>query len=251
MTRHRPHQGIDLLLGAFLLASWVVSISPLLAAVLVIAVVGIYLTTIRRREPARTQRAEPPRTAGAHGRNAIDELETVSGAAPAIPLTGSARVDPSEIAPLVEEVRAAAVGSPGSDQAEKLARLVLGGRAVPLTDQVQVDRRRALKTLAKLRSSFGQAPAGPWRWTLTVLIHRDRGACNPASNRGGAALFQLLPGATDAALAGGLLLGVLDPADELVARQRCDVVPGFERRAARHERVPQVRGKRMNDAAGE
>src|SRR5689334_8386446 len=37
------------------------------------------------------------------------------------------------------------------------------------------------------------------------------------------AFLELFAGATDAALAGRLLLGVLDPADELVARQRRDV----------------------------
>ncbi len=43
------------------------------------------------------------------------------------------------------------------------------------------------------------------------------------------AFFQLLLRPADAAFSGHLLLGILDPADELVAGQRCDVLPGIER----------------------
>src|SRR3712207_2232857 len=49
------------------------------------------------------------------------------------------------------------------------------------------------------------------------------------------AVLELLARPLDAALAGLLLLGVLDPADELVARQRRDVVPGVECRGARRQ----------------
>src|SRR5205823_2810765 len=44
------------------------------------------------------------------------------------------------------------------------------------------------------------------------------------------AFFQLLLGPPNAARPGGLLLGILDPADELVAGQWRDVVPGIEGR---------------------
>jgi len=40
------------------------------------------------------------------------------------------------------------------------------------------------------------------------------------------AFLQLLPGPSDAAFSGLLLLGILDPADELVAGQGRDVFPG-------------------------
>ena len=49
------------------------------------------------------------------------------------------------------------------------------------------------------------------------------------------ALLELLAGPPDTALARGLLLGILDPADELVARQGGDVLPGIERRVSRGE----------------
>ena len=58
-----------------------------------------------------------------------------------------------------------------------------------------------------------------------------RGACTPASSRAGAALPRAPPGSAESPLSGRLLLRVLDPADELVAGQRRDVVPGLERRA--------------------
>jgi hypothetical protein len=43
-------------------------------------------------------------------------------------------------------------------------------------------------------------------------------------------LLELLLGSANAALSGHRLLGVLDAADELVASQRRDVLPGIERR---------------------
>jgi hypothetical protein len=44
------------------------------------------------------------------------------------------------------------------------------------------------------------------------------------------AFLQLLLGPANAAFSGHLLLGILDPTDELVAGQRCDVLPGVEYR---------------------
>jgi hypothetical protein len=46
------------------------------------------------------------------------------------------------------------------------------------------------------------------------------------------AFLKLLPGSTNATFSGHLLLGVVDPADKLVAGQRRDVVPRSERRGA-------------------
>ena len=54
------------------------------------------------------------------------------------------------------------------------------------------------------------------------------------------ALLQLLLGPPDAALSGLLLLGLLDPADELVAGQRRDVLPGIERRGVGDQGLAQV-----------
>ena len=65
------------------------------------------------------------------------------------------------------------------------------------------------------------------------------------------AFFQLLPGAANAALAGLLLLGVLDPADELVAGEGRDVLPGIEDRGVGDQRLPQVGGQLVDDATGD
>jgi hypothetical protein len=85
---------------------------------------------------------------------ALEALEAALAAAPPIPLTDSVRVVPSELQPLVEEVRAAALTSEASDQAEELARVVLRDRSVPLTGQRRVDLKRAQGLIASLRSSI-------------------------------------------------------------------------------------------------
>jgi len=54
------------------------------------------------------------------------------------------------------------------------------------------------------------------------------------------AIFQLLLGSANAAFSSRLLLGILYPADELVARQGCYVLPGIECRDIRHQRLAQV-----------
>lgn len=64
------------------------------------------------------------------------------------------------------------------------------------------------------------------------------------------ALFELLLGPANAALSGGLLLGVVDPADELVACQRGDVLPGSECCGVGDQCLAQVRGQLVHDAAG-
>ena len=66
-------------------------------------------------------------------------------------------------------------------------------------------------------------PAG----ALAVLAPRP--AAGPAL-----AFFELLLGPPNAPLSSHLLLGILDPADELIARQGRDVLPGSERLRVRH-----------------
>ena len=56
------------------------------------------------------------------------------------------------------------------------------------------------------------------------------------------AFFELLLGPPNAALSGHLLLGILDPADELVTRQGSDVLPGSKCRGVGGQRVAQVCG---------
>jgi hypothetical protein len=61
--------------------------------------------------------------------------------------------------------------------------------------------------------------------------------------------FQLLLGPADAARACHGLLGVFDPANELIAGERRDVHPRFERREVRDQRLPQICGKLVHDTA--
>jgi hypothetical protein len=64
------------------------------------------------------------------------------------------------------------------------------------------------------------------------------------------AFLQLLLGPADAAFSGHLLLGILDPADELVAGQRRDVLPSIECRRVGDQRLTQVCGKLMHHPTG-
>lgn len=63
------------------------------------------------------------------------------------------------------------------------------------------------------------------------------------------AFLEFLVGAPDATRPGDLLLGVFDPADELVSGQRRDVHPGFERRGAGDEGSTQIEGKLVHHPA--
>lgn len=65
------------------------------------------------------------------------------------------------------------------------------------------------------------------------------------------AFFQLLLGPPDAALSGRILFGILDPADELVACQRRDVLPRSERRGVGDQRLAQVPGQLVYHPAGQ
>ena len=64
------------------------------------------------------------------------------------------------------------------------------------------------------------------------------------------ALFQLFLGPANATCSGHLLLGILDPADELVAGQRRDVPPGIECCRVGDQRAAQICGKSVHHPAG-
>ena len=64
------------------------------------------------------------------------------------------------------------------------------------------------------------------------------------------AFLELLLGPSDAALSRHLLLGILDPAYELVAGQRRDVLPGIERRRIRDQRHAEVSWKLVHYPTG-
>src|SRR5581483_2114733 len=61
---------------------------------------------------------------------------------------------------------------------------------------------------------------------------------------------ELLLGPANAALSGHLPLGILDPADELVAGQRRDVLPGIESRGVGDQRLAQVSWKPVHHPTG-
>ncbi len=64
------------------------------------------------------------------------------------------------------------------------------------------------------------------------------------------AFLELLLGPANATFSGGLLLGVLDPADELVAGERGDVLPGIKRRRVGDQRPAQVLWKLVHHPTG-
>jgi len=64
------------------------------------------------------------------------------------------------------------------------------------------------------------------------------------------AFLKLLLGSANAAFSGHLLLGILDPADELVAGQRPDVLPGSERRRVGDQSFAQVFRKLVHHPTG-
>ena len=64
------------------------------------------------------------------------------------------------------------------------------------------------------------------------------------------AFLQLLLGPANAAFSGHLLLGILDPTDELGSGQRRDVLPSSERRGVGDQRLSQVCGKLVHHTTG-
>src|ERR1019366_7764711 len=62
--------------------------------------------------------------------------------------------------------------------------------------------------------------------------------------------LKLLLGSANAAFSGQLLVCILDPADELVARERRDVLPGSERRRVGDQRFAQVFRKFVHHPTG-
>src|ERR1700753_1543307 len=70
-----------------------------------------------------------------------------------------------------------------------------------------------------------------------LAMSAPRPATGPAQ-----AFFQLLLGPADATLSSHVLLGILDPTDELVARQGRDVLPRSERLRVIDQLCPQICG---------
>src|SRR5512132_1609459 len=80
---------------------------------------------------------------------------------------------------------------------------------------------------------------------VALAVSAPRPATGPSL-----AFLQLLLGSANAAFSGHLLLGLLDPADELVAGERRDVRPSIECRGAGNQGLAQVFGKLVHHTAG-
>jgi hypothetical protein len=157
LTRPRQSQLIDFLLGLVALtaaSAWVGQLYAPLGLLLFAAVTVGYLVSLRRTERA-AQIGEPPPTpvAAPFGVDAAERLTEKLEAAIEIPLTGEARIEAAEVAPLLAALR----NSTGSEPAHQLAELFASARPIPFTDQVRFDRRRALQLLDEARASAGSA----------------------------------------------------------------------------------------------
>ena len=75
------------------------------------------------------------------------------------------------------------------------------------------------------------------------------GAARPAAGAT-LAFLELLLGPPNAAFSGLLLLGILDPADELVSGERRDVAPSIERGSIGDQRRAQIVGELVHDSTG-
>ena len=96
------------------------------------------------------------------------------------------------------------------------------------------------------------APPPPTCCPPKTMAHRAqlRPGSAPDGQPADMAFFQLLLGPANAAFSGFLLLRIFDPADELVAGQRRDVLPGIECGRVGDQRHTQVSGKLVHDATG-
>ena len=112
------------------------------------------------------------------------------------------------------------------------------GHGAPRRDR-RGPRPRACRSYAAAARLRGQLPA------RAVAVLAPRPAAGPAL-----AFLQLLLGPPNPALSSRLLLGILNPADELVAGQGRDVPPGIERRGVGDQRRTQVRRQFMHHPTG-
>ncbi len=97
-------------------------------------------------------------------------------------------------------------------------------------------------------------PPDPWAaiGTIPDRYRPLRSRCAAAWPAAGAthAVLQLLLGPANSAFSGHCLLGILDPADELVAGQRGDVLPGIECRGVGDQCLAEVCRKLVHHPTG-
>jgi hypothetical protein len=95
-----------------------------------------------------------------------------------------------------------------------------------------------------MEAPFSMHP--PLLFAGALAVRAPGPAARPAQT-----LFQFLLSPADAAFSGLLLLGILDPADEFVAGQRRDVLPGTERSGVGDQRNPQIAWKLVHHTSGQ
>src|SRR5579864_431991 len=91
------------------------------------------------------------------------------------------------------------------------------------------------------------------RWRRTALALSARALAVPATwpaAGSSLAFLQLLLRPANAARSGHLLLGILDPADELISGQGRDVLPSLECGRIGDKRLAQVRRQLVHDSPG-
>ena len=128
--------------------------------------------------------------------------------------------------------------------ADRLAGLSGGSRSPR-----RADRRPHLRRLAG--GCEQRAPVTGWSPTRRCGCAGALAVLTPWPATGSTlAVLQLLLGPANAAGSRRRLLGILDPADELVAGQRCDVLPGIERCGIGDQRLPEVCWKLVHHPTG-
>jgi hypothetical protein len=102
---------------------------------------------------------------------AIDLADDLAHNARSFPLTAEARISKTELEKAVARIREAAIGEGvESDEGfrsglDRLVRLASGASAVPLTDEVRVDREEMCDTLDLLRAEIPQRlKEARWEW---------------------------------------------------------------------------------------
>jgi hypothetical protein len=115
-----------------------------------------------------------------------------------------------------------------------------------LTSTTRFASSSYLRTWRGPTSAYGPPTVGaPDLLAGAFAVAAPRPAARPTL-----AFLKLLLSSANAAFSGHLLLGILDPADELVAGQRRHVLPGMERRRVRDQSFAQVFRKLVHHATG-
>src|SRR5947208_6880785 len=118
---------------------------------------------------------------------------------------------------------------------------------VPSATRSRMSALNSTPQLCRRTSTPSRRLGAPSRLLSTgaLAVPAPRPAAGPTL-----AFLQLLLGPANAAFSGHFLLGILNPADELVSGQRRDVLPSIECRRVGDQRLAQVCGKLVHHATG-